>query len=142
MASAGFTLVEVVLAVGIVAFGIIAIVTLLPTALVSVQDGKLEEAASDVVALAAADLRGTPRSGVVSPLFGLNPFDPSALPVTMHLDASGATVSAPDQAAFRLTMTPRPGANPELTIWHAAVEWPPQAAVPANRVESVIILGN
>jgi len=135
-----FSLVEVVMALGIVAFGIVAIFALLPAGLASVQDGKLEEAGSDILALAAADLRAAPRTGGVSPLFGLDVRGATPGVTTNYLDLAGAEVETPEQAGFRLVASPRPSANSDLAVWHLAVEWPPQASDAVNRVETVTLL--
>jgi len=138
--AAAFSLVEVVLALGIMTFGIIAIFGLLPTGLVSVQDGKMEEAGSDILALAAADLRAASPTGGESLLFKLNARGVPPVAATRNLDFVGGEVSNPEQAIFRLVASQRLSANPDLIIWHLTVEWPPAAAVPANRVETVTMI--
>lgn len=142
--TSAFGLVEVVLAVGIVAFGIVVIFAMLPTGLASVQDGKMEEAGSDILVLVAKDLDAAPRVGL-SPLFELDPSASGA--ATKLFNISGVKVETRDEAAFQLVASPQVSDDPDLCIWHLAVEWPvpPESAGSPprdspNRVESVTFL--
>lgn len=136
----GFSLVEVVLAMGIMAFGLVAIFALLPTGLTSVQDGKMEEAASDILTLAAVDLRATSATNGISPVFAVNARAASPTATTNFLNIAGGKVATPEQAKFRLVASPQASTSPELIVWNLAVQWPPQATDPSNRVETVIFL--
>jgi len=129
------------MAIGIVSFGIVVIFALLPTGLNSVKDGKLQEIATDVLALAADDLRNVPRlpTPAESSVYGMIPFATAPEPATVDLNTLGVPAGS-GEATLRLRATPRPSANPDLSIWHLAVEPLPQSASPPPLAETVVVL--
>jgi len=143
-----FTLVEVVIAIGIFSFGVVVLFTLLPAGINSVKEGKLQEVATDVLTAVAADMRNTGRSSGLqeSPIYGLQPYAASPQVALIDLDAFGAPAdplaeNVSEAATLRLRATPRSSENPELVIWHLAIEPVPQSAIPRNLAETVLILG-
>lgn len=136
-----FSLVEVVLAIGIVAFAFVLILALLPTGLNSVKDGKLQEIATEILSAAESDLRNTPRSSssAASPIYGFLPYADSPQPATNDFNGFGILAPATN-AVMRLKVTPRSSANSRLVVWHLLVEAPPQAQSPAQIAETIVVL--
>lgn len=126
----GFSLVEVTLAVGVIAFCLIVLVGLLPGGLMAVRDGANEEAAADLLAVVSMDVSQT--TGETSPVFGVPVRSESPEVVTRFCDGGGKVLPTTEDARFRVDITPRDSGNPRLRFWHAAVVCPPQAASPAR----------
>ena len=68
----GFSLVEVVIAMGIAAFCLVAIFGLIPAGLKTNKESVAETTAAGLAGRIAADLRSTPSLSSASPLYGLN----------------------------------------------------------------------
>jgi len=137
----GFTLAEVVIAVGVITFGLVGVYSLLPAGLRSFQDSKNETLATELLAVAAIDLRATPRtSGGTSHRFAFQPFlsDPGAH--TIPLRANGTTAASREEAEFLLTATPIAAGLPHQVPWRLRVEWPARAEFPTDSVETVVML--
>jgi len=137
----GFSLVEVALAIGILAFGLVSIFGLLPIGLSTLRDGGMEEAGTDLLAMAAADLRATPPlADAASPIFQVKPYPDEPEETALLLTSTGAVAPSDQEAAFRLIAAPLPSADPTLAVWRLRVEWPPQAPTPAGQVETLLFL--
>jgi len=135
-----FSLVEVTLALGILAMAALVIVGLLPTGLASLRNGNLEETATEILSSVAADMRRPDTREDASPLFGVFSLDDAPAAVVLFFNGSGSLVPTKEDAVFQFEATPCTDDNPRLAIWHVTVSWPPQAAVPAISVENVVIL--
>lgn len=135
-----FSLIEVTLAVGIIAFAVIALYGLLPTSIATVRSGASEETATDILYSAAADLRRTQTAQTNSPFYQLPvEANPSAA-TSRFFDATGSLLPEPTDARFRLEVNPCTNPNPRFSVWHLTVFWPAQATSPSSSTESVVIL--
>jgi len=146
----GFSLVEVVLALGVTSFCLIALVGLLSAGLTN-NRGTIEQAgATAVLSAAVADLYATPRttpSGAAtkSLQFSINiPANPvttssPGTPTTLYFVGNGAwSTTLQSQSAYRLTVTPilsnAPGTTTPTkmaTFLDLKVTWPP-SVTPAS----------
>jgi uncharacterized protein (TIGR02598 family) len=95
LSPAGFSLVEVTLALGVAAFCMIAIFGLLPLGVQSNQNAISQTAAASVLSSVVADLRATPKANPTSPLYGIT-FGTAKL---LYLDSEGRAVSPTDPNA-------------------------------------------
>ena len=123
--SAGFSLVEVTLAVGIATFCLIALFGLLPLGLQTNQNAISQTAAASVLSSVVADLRATPKSNPTSPLYEVT-FGTAKL---LYFDGEGRSVSPTDPNAnprYRLTITFPAGPAGALAPTFASLKitWP------------------
>ncbi len=139
--SAGFSLVEVTLALGVAAFCLIALFGLLPLGVQTNQSSISQTAAASVLSSVAADLRATPKTSLTSPQYDITfgtakflyfdgegrsvtPTDPNATPrsrVTITFPASPVGAFAPTFVSLKIT-------------WPALVD--PATITPAGFVET------
>lgn len=134
----GFSLVEVVLALGIAAFGIISIVALFPLGLESTQSAREESAAQNIVSALVADRASSPFDKASS-IYAIPALTPSMASTTGTLgvaDTSQALTSL-DQARYRVDYTLLPPATgmPAPYVAHFKVSWPAQNAKTSSCVE-------
>jgi uncharacterized protein (TIGR02598 family) len=104
--SAGFTLVEVVFALGIASFCLMSIVGLLPIGLSSSVSATTQTGAVNIMTAIVADLHNTPNgSGQKSPLYSFdigNPLNSS----TLYFDEGGGGSASPvANSRYRVTVT-------------------------------------
>jgi|ERR1041385_2356716 type II secretory pathway pseudopilin PulG len=83
--TAGFSLVEVTLALGIAAFCLLTVFALVPIAVLANRSATSQTVAANVIAAVTADLRSTPRSNGTSLQFAI-PFGANA---TRYFDSQG-----------------------------------------------------
>ncbi|HEY4270795.1 MAG TPA: hypothetical protein VGM65_02230 [Candidatus Udaeobacter sp.] len=69
--AAAFSLVEVTLALGIAAFCLIAVIGLVPVAVLTNRNATSQTAATNIMAAVVADLRATPKANPASTQFGI-----------------------------------------------------------------------
>ena len=146
-----FSLVEVVIALAVTIFCLVALFGLLSVGLRSNQATIEQAAATSILSAAVADLRATPQtvpSGGAANSLQYNikiPANPvsSATPVTtLYFPANGqlSTNASPANSAFRLTVTPivpsSGGGTRTATFLDLTVSWP-AAASSANAVGTV-----
>jgi uncharacterized protein (TIGR02598 family) len=138
---AGFSLVEVTLALGVAAFCLIALFGLLPLGIQTHQSSISQTAAASVLSSVFADLRATPKTSLTSPQYDITfgiakflffdgegravtPTDPNATPryrVTITFPASPVGAFAPTFVSIKIT-------------WPALVD--PATTTPAGLVET------
>ena len=139
---AGFSLVEVALALGIAAFALIAIAGLLPVGINSNQVAAEQTATLGIVTSLETDLRVTARTATVSPTLGIpiptNPtvgyptIDASST-ATFYLDGSGGPFPAPTAldatSRYRTTVNfaVPPAGQRTATLVKITISWPAQA---------------
>ena len=139
--TAGFSLVEVTLALGVAAFCLIALFGLLPLGVQTNQSSISQTAAASVLSSVVADLRATPKASSTSPqydiTFGIAKF--------LYFDSEGRDVSLTDPNAaprYRVTITFPPGPVGAFapTFVSLKVTWPalvdPATTTPAGFVET------
>ena len=151
-ARAGFSLVEVALALGIAAFCLVALLGMIPVGLNSSQNAVSQTGAASLLTAVGADLRDTalPTSTVpnpTSPFFQIpvptpapSPAPSPAAPTVFYVDEGGSfntSLGALPTARYRVTVTnlpsPTPAPSPYTPIYatseQVVITWPPQASV-------------
>jgi uncharacterized protein (TIGR02598 family) len=133
--AAAFSLLEVVLALGVAGFCLIAVLGLLPVGVQTNRNASSQTAVSNIIATVVSDLRTTPAAAITSPEFAIT-FDAEK---TLFFDASGrASPSLITDSRYRLNVT----WNAAPTGLHYAVlkaTWPaevdPATTPPGGSVE-------
>ena len=131
--SAGFTLLEVCIALGIAAVGIFALQQYMPTGLKVANNASDQTAATSMLASIAQDLRNTPAGATNSPGFGIPlPLDTTnastLISTNLFLAADGVGVLTPSQARYAATVWLANAASATVTSLTTArikVYWPP-----------------
>ena len=129
----GFSLIEVVIAIGICSFCMIAMLGLLPVALKSVQTTTQQTAAATILKSISMDLRSTVSGSNLSPSLGI------PLPAwntqnvatnkTLYFDENGTLYSSSSSANVRYAATLMlSNSNVFVTIAQIRVYWPASAA--------------
>lgn len=123
--SAGFSLVEVTLALGIAAFCLITLFGLLPLGVKTNQSSISQTAAAAVLSSVMADLRATPKTNPTSRQYEITVGTPRIL----YFDGEGRAVTPADPNAsprYRLTITfpPNPAGTLAPTFVTLKISWP------------------
>ncbi len=158
LAARGFSLVEVVIAIGIVAFALLAVLGLLPVALGTNRDATQETEAANIAALLESDIRSTSRqfnpdgssksSTDGSPIYGIQFDGRNASQVELFLDVGGSRndasgVAYTDQTGkYRITVRFSPASGRNAVPLVILVTWPAQmnAADASGRFEMLTSL--
>lgn len=139
--TAGFSLIEVTLALGVAAILLLAIFALLPISVKTNRTAAEQTASVDILSAVATDLRVTavtspPGSAAVSPRFGINiPANPVTASSTNELffTTEGKFASALDAntSRYRVTITfpPNGAGTRTATFVDLKATWPAVAAV-------------
>lgn len=161
--SAGFSLVEVTLALGVAAFCLITVLGLLPTSLKTQQTSIQQTTANQIISTIFSDLRAAVRlpPGLESKVCGDDPGPcawgdlhghwhdyavPFALYFTNEAKQTGTlNGNPPSDAVFRATITYRFPPSETTTLANVRVTWPAQVdpdlgGVPAGSVTSLIAI--
>ena len=132
--AAAFSLVELVLALGVAAFCLIAVFGLMPVGIQTNRNATSQTAATNIIAAIVADLRTTPAAATTSPQFGIT----FGSDKTLYFDTSGqASTSLSRDARYQLNIkwnvapTGLYYANLKVT-WPASVD--PATAMPGGVV--------
>ena len=133
-----FSLVEVTLALGVAAFSLLVIFSLLPIGLQTNQRAIEQTASADILSAVAADLRGTPvtnprGNAATSSQFGISiPAAGSTGTTTLFFNSVGnfATSPQPD-SRYRVTINfPSNGGGGKMATFAVVkVTWPAAAAI-------------
>lgn len=135
---AGFSLVEVTLALGVAAVSLLVIFSLLPIGLQTNQRSIEQTASADILSAIAADLRATPmtspRGGAAtSSQFSISiPAAGSSGTTTLYFNSAGqSATSLQSDSRYRVTITfPSSGSGTRTaTFADLKVTWPAAAAV-------------
>jgi type IV pilus modification protein PilV len=144
----GFSLVEVTLAVAVVAIGLIAIIGLIPQGVQSSRDAADNTIAATIAHDALGELRSQPFDNIQI----CNNFDAAGNcigSVTINLSASAVKTLDYDQAGFVTNATGYYKLTikydvdpvlPSLTRVTATVSWPAQSASPLNNITNVTLI--
>jgi uncharacterized protein (TIGR02598 family) len=120
--TAAFSLVELVLALGIVAFCLFAVFGLMPVGMQTNRNAASQTAATNIIAAIVADLRTTPAAATTSPQFAIT----FGSDKTLYFDASGqASISLSPDSRYRLNITWN-SAPTGLSYAVVRVTWPAQ----------------
>lgn len=127
-----FSLVEVVLAIGVAGVCLLAIFGLLPIAQQTARNATEETAAPRILKAVAADLRATPSTLSASRAFGISiPSNTSADSTTLFFTAEGEyTTALTPGSRYRLTVqfSPNPTGSDAATFATLRCTWPATAA--------------
>ena len=147
----GFSLVEVVIAIGVASFCLIAVLGLLPVGMKANKDSSNQTTAAGLAMAIASDLKATPAT---TPAISTNsttyrlsipPAGSAATTSTLYLSEDGSTnASASDfKSSYRATVTITPPASglKSATAARILVTWPATAAVSnTSSLENLIYL--
>lgn len=135
-----FSLVEVTLAIGIAAFCLLAVFSLLPVGANSNRDSVSTTQAASLTAALVADLRGT-KVGDASYVYSLKP-DTATADSIIYLKEDGSKVAAAADADYRALVTLVPPASGVIapTGVRVVISWPAMATNQANTFETVTAL--
>ena len=132
--AAAFSLVELVLALGVAGFCLFAVFGLMPVGMQTNRNATSQTAATNIIAGIVADLRATPAAATTSPQFGIT----FGTDKTLYFDTSGQA-SLSTVSRYRLSIT----WNSAPTGLHYAalkVTWPaaadPAVTTPSGSVET------
>jgi uncharacterized protein (TIGR02598 family) len=143
--AAGFSLVEVTLALGVAAFCLIGLFGLLPLGVQTNQSSSSQTAAASVLSSVVADLRATPKTNPTSPQYEIT-FGAAKI---LYFDGEGRAVVPANANAiprYRATITfpPSPSGSFAPTFVSLNVSWPalvdPATATPAGSIETFTAL--
>ncbi len=141
---AAFSLVEVTLALGIVAFSLMALLGLLPAGLAAVRETEEERTAANLLAAVEADVRNLPDGQTQGVLYAIPVRTTGAATSgTLFLGAVGQSVPARADADYLLEwQVRRPSATTAGEPHHlwVRIAWPGRAEVPPQWLETVISL--
>jgi uncharacterized protein (TIGR02598 family) len=129
---AGFSLVEITLALGVTAFCLLSILALLPIGLTTNRGTVQQTLAANLLSAIAADLRNTPKAEKSSPEFGIS-LDGTT---TRQVDETGR--SATTDARFRIVVAPA-GTPDNGAAWlRVSVAWPAHGTNPEGSVDAFV----
>jgi uncharacterized protein (TIGR02598 family) len=144
--AAGFSLVEVTLALGVAAFCLITVFGLIPVALMTQQASVRQTTANAIISQIAADLSAAARlpPGQQSKQFSLTGhWAAQATPDQLYFMTDGTFIvgstnqqAAPTNAVFGATVTYLKPPTETTSLADITVAWPAQAAVPTGSVET------
>jgi hypothetical protein len=158
---AAFSLVEVVLALGVVVFCLVTVVGLMTAGIGSSHVASEQTTLENVLTAVVTDLRSTPNPPAATPALGPGTAQPSpvyGIPVpaagtpvaastapsySVFLGSNGEKVASPATARYLLSVwTSVPGGNRQEIIVRLLFSWPAQASYvnAAGSVENVIVL--
>ena len=127
---AAFSLVELTFALGVAAFCLIAVFSLIPVGIQTNRNASSQTAATNIIASVIADMRATTSS--TSPQYGIT----FGTATTLYFDAAGQfTTSLAANSRYRADIT-FPSAPSGLSYSDVNITWP-AAAAPANASGSV-----
>ena len=146
--NAAFSLVEVALALGVAAFGLVAIFGLLPIGFSSNQAAVQQTAATNLATEIATDLRQVPSASAItanpalstkSPKYAI---DASGTGSTVYLDESGTLVSTAVQALYKaVVVLTQPTAGQRIATYGSiVVSWPAAAPRASGSVAVYVAL--
>jgi len=134
-----FSMIEVLLALGILSFAVLMILALLPAGLQTNQDTQEESVAVNIVNSIVADWRSVGTTTNKTPLFALP--SPSRSMATSGLlgIGDGGQATNVDSARYRVAYDVSPPAASSFSPYyvHFTVSWPAQAAIPLGKIEFV-----
>jgi uncharacterized protein (TIGR02598 family) len=126
--NAGFSLIEVTLALGVAAFCLIAVFGLIPVGVQTNRNATSQTAATNIIAAVVADLRATPIANSTSSQFGIT-FGTTA---TLYFDSAGQFLtSLGANSRYQLNVTWNGSPPTGMQYADLKVTWP-AAATQAN----------
>jgi prepilin-type N-terminal cleavage/methylation domain-containing protein len=127
--NAGFTLTEVMVAIGVIGIALTAILPVIPAGMRNVTAASESARALDVLEAIRADIDAGLQSGeAVSTRYGL-PLDGSAAETELQIAETGSLADDDQPARFRVHSRLSTGTPDRLqpVQWHLRASWPPDA---------------
>lgn len=119
--NAGFSLIEVTLALGVAAFCLIAVFGLMPVGVQTNRNATSQTAATNIIAAVVADLRATPNANSTSSQYGIT-FGTNA---TLYYDSAGQFSTSPaTNSRYKLNVTWNNSPPTGLQYADLKVTWP------------------
>ena len=133
--SHAFSLVELVIALGVAAFCLIAVFGLMPVGMQTNRNAAAQTAATNIISVIVADLRTTPAAATTSPQFAIT----FGTDKTLYFDASGqSSTSLTPDSRYQLNVTWN-SAPTGLNYAVLRVTWPasvdPATTTPSGSVQ-------
>lgn len=125
----GFTLTEVMVAIGVIGIALTAILPVIPAGMRNVNAASESARALDVLEAVRADIDASLQSGEpISTRYGI-PLDGSAPETNLQITESGGLADGALTARFRVLSRVSKGAPDRLqpVQWHLRATWPPDA---------------
>ena len=146
-----FSLVEVVMAIGVVSFALLMLVALLPVGLKTARESSDEAAAINHLSTIAVDVRNIPFTNLISSRYGIPVWKTPASPSqsNFYLNDGGDTTTDPAQAAYSMEWRIVPPAgwsnSPRTQVFapvhvNIRVGWPARSSPPLGYVETVVAI--
>ena len=134
---AGFSLVEVTMALGIISICLITLVGVIPVGITNNRSSVDEGAAANIARMIEADLRNTPATATASSFYGI--VLASLTPKTLYFSREGTLLSGKNGAVYRADVQVQPagpGGGNSVPV-RAVISWPaltrsPQDAWPTE----------
>lgn len=139
----GFSLVEIVIAVGIVGFCLIPLLALLPAGLKAVKNSSHETTAVNIISSVAADM-GNATFTNNSSIYDIPVLPPPADQTSnvRYFDWTGAPLASAAEAGFKLVLTfnSADASLGRFRSWQSRITWPASAPDPEGTVETLLVL--
>jgi uncharacterized protein (TIGR02598 family) len=139
---AGFSLVEVVIALGVAAVGLIPIFGMLPIGIDNTHTANVQTGAMNLITSIAADIRATPPATGISPQFSINTTGTSGQ--TLYFNEAGVSSTSLSQLTFPrykalIQAVPQLSGSNATVIDRITISWPPQASA-TTALGSVVVV--
>ena len=134
-----FSLVEITLALGLMAICFLTVLGLLPIASASNRAAAAEGAAASIAAAIAADIRATPKTATTSPQFAI----PLGTSTTLYFDAEGQySPNLEPTSQYRVTITfpVNSAGTDDASFVYIKISWPAGATL-SNAAGTAAVFG-
>jgi type II secretory pathway pseudopilin PulG len=143
-----FSLVEVVLALGVATFGLLAVTGMLLVGLTNNQASIQQTAAINLATQIIADLRQAPSAAAIASGSGLSAkspkyaIDTTGTGSTIYLDESGLVQAGPTDSRFKavIALTQPASGQRGATYGSVTLSWPAPASIPLGTVTVFVAL--
>ncbi len=132
-----FSLVEVVIAIGIASFCLVAMLGLIPSGMKAVRASTEQTAATSLMMAIASDLRTTPSSNTISSQFGITIPSSGGNTNTIYLNEDGSTNASAASSRYAVSVTLSNSANATALTSALIQIWWPAAAQLTNAQGSI-----
>jgi len=138
---AGFSLVEVTLSLGIVAFGLITLLGLLPTGLNLVKESADETTAASIARAISADLRSMESTAGSSAIHQIPVGTANSGKAYFNAEGKWLGNGGPyDDAVYTASWTIAARSTQAPPLASIVVTWPSRATVPSGSLDALVIL--
>lgn len=145
----GFSLVEVMIAMGVVAIGLIAIIGLIPQGIRASRSAADNTLSATIVHDVLDAVRVSPFTSVDLSKYGFTftppgPYDLRSFnaPISAFFDSSGLTPATPQDNYYKVVLKFQPQGTLPLSLVTATVSWPAKSASPLNNITNFTQIAN